>query len=205
MQVEPEITFHGIQHSEYNDDYIQERIQRLERLTDDIIACRVVCEKPHRHHQKGNPYHVRVELTLPKHRDLVAKKEAGQQRPVELRTVIKEAFEAVEKQVKEVTARQRNQVKAHDGADTPHALVVRINRDAGFGFIKSPLGDEYYFHRNSVLHSDFDRLEVGTEVRFDWEMGDEGPQATTVQIVNKPGARAADDRAREDVAPDWRS
>jgi len=202
MQVAPEITFHGIEHSDYNADYIQERIQRLEHLTDDIIACRVTVERPHRNHRQGNAYHVRVELTLPKHRDLIAKKEAGQRRAVELRTVIKEAFEAVEKQVKEVSARQRNQVKVHE---QPSALVVRIDRDAGFGFIKAPGGEEFYFHRNSVLHNDFDRLEVGTEVRFEPEMGEDGPQASTVQLINKPGVRAVEDRAREDVPAEWRS
>jgi cold shock CspA family protein len=42
-----------------------------------------------------------------------------------------------------------------------------------------------YFHRNSVLHGDFERLAVGTEVRFTPQDGDEGPQASSVQIVSK--------------------
>lgn len=41
-----------------------------------------------------------------------------------------------------------------------------------------------------MLHADFDRLELGTEVRFEPEMGGEGPQANTVQLVNKRGGRA---------------
>ena len=47
-----------------------------------------------------------------------------------------------------------------------------------------------YFHRNSVLHDDFERLAVGTEVRFTPQDGDEGPQASSVQIIGKPGASA---------------
>jgi cold shock CspA family protein len=42
-----------------------------------------------------------------------------------------------------------------------------------------------YFHRNSVLHGDFDRLSVGTEVRFSPEDGENGPQASSVQVVGK--------------------
>ena len=41
-----------------------------------------------------------------------------------------------------------------------------------------------------MLQGDFPRLEIGTGVRFVEERGEEGPQASTVQIVDKPGARA---------------
>jgi len=56
-----------------------------------------------------------------------------------------------------------------------------------YGFLETPDGREIYFHRNSVLHPGFDRLEIGTEVRFVEELGQEGPQASTVAIV---GTRA---------------
>jgi cold shock CspA family protein len=38
-----------------------------------------------------------------------------------------------------------------------------------------------------VLHDDFERLSVGTEVRFNPQQGEQGPQASSVQIVAKPG------------------
>ncbi|HET9664378.1 MAG TPA: hypothetical protein VFP00_09115 [Burkholderiales bacterium] len=41
------------------------------------------------------------------------------------------------------------------------------------------------FHRNSVVNADFDKLEVGAEVRFDGEMGERGSQATAVHLVGK--------------------
>jgi hypothetical protein len=40
-----------------------------------------------------------------------------------------------------------------------------------------------------VLHDDYERLAVGTEVRFEEEERENGPQASTVQVVNKPGIR----------------
>ena len=42
-----------------------------------------------------------------------------------------------------------------------------------------------YFHRNSALDNAFDKLEVGSEVRFVEEMGERGPQASTVTLVGK--------------------
>lgn len=44
--------------------------------------------------------------------------------------------------------------------------------------------------KNSILHNDFNRLEIGTGVNFSLEQGEEWPQASTVKIVDKPGVRA---------------
>ena len=46
-------------------------------------------------------------------------------------------------------------------------------------------GHEVYFHRNSVLGDEFDRLEVGNEVTFSEEAGEKGPQASTVRRIRK--------------------
>jgi hypothetical protein len=40
-----------------------------------------------------------------------------------------------------------------------------------------------------LLHDNYDRLAVGTEVRFEEEMGEMGLQASFVQIVSKPVER----------------
>ena len=66
-----------------------------------------------------------------------------------------------------------------------HGIVEKLFGE-GYGFLRE-VGDDrqVYFHRNSVLHDDFERLAVGTEVRFTPQDGDEGPQASSVQIVAK--------------------
>jgi cold shock CspA family protein len=69
------------------------------------------------------------------------------------------------------------------------ALVSQLFKAEGYGFIRTPEGRELYFHRNSVLHDEFDRLQVGTGVRFEEELGEDGPQATTVQIIEHLGPR----------------
>jgi hypothetical protein len=43
---------------------------------------------------------------------------------------------------------------------------------------------------NSILHNDCNRLEIGTGMNFSLEQGEEGPQASTVKIIDKPGVRA---------------
>ena len=74
--------------------------------------------------------------------------------------------------------RQRGDVKSHE--EQPHGLVSKLFPDRGYGFIETPDGIEVYFHKNSVADPGFDRLTVGTEVRFVEEDGEHGPQASTV-------------------------
>ncbi|MBI3937590.1 MAG: cold shock domain-containing protein [Betaproteobacteria bacterium] len=43
-----------------------------------------------------------------------------------------------------------------------------------------PDGGELYFHRDNAMSPGFDRLEVGMDVQFLQQTGDEGPQAKRV-------------------------
>jgi cold shock CspA family protein len=97
-----------------------------------------------------------------------------------------------------VVERRRRHVKTHA---EPHAFVVRKFDGEGYGFLKTPDGREIYFHQNAVVGTDYERLEVGTQVRFEETMGDMGPQATTVRIVDKPGHRAGESGAEAAEPP----
>ena len=59
--------------------------------------------------------------------------------------------------------------------------IKRVVRDRGFGFIRSPEGQEIFFHRTSPQHLNFDDLKEGEAVEFDMERGDKGPRATAVR------------------------
>ena len=188
MQVTPEIKFHGIERSQWVEDYIGERVRRLERFADGITSCHVTLAQEQASHNKGNRYSVMVEVRLPPHNDLAVRKMKDvRDMPTQLPALINLAFGAVERQLKRAAALRRGEEKRHDGQ--PHGMVEKLFPE-GYGFIRT-LGDDrqYYFHRNSVLHDDFERLVVGTEVRFSAEEGDKGPQASSVQIVSKPGSR----------------
>jgi cold shock CspA family protein len=51
--------------------------------------------------------------------------------------------------------------------------------------METPDGREIYFHRNSIVDASFDDLKIGAELRFAEELGEKGPQATTVYVVGK--------------------
>ena len=65
MQREPEIVFHNTHRDEVVEADILRRIERLERFFDRIVGCRVVVDVPHTRHERGNLFHVRVELAVP--------------------------------------------------------------------------------------------------------------------------------------------
>lgn len=204
MQIPLEVTFDDIPRTPWVEDYVRERADQLDRMCSNMIACRVVIERAQHSHRHGNPYRARVEVTLPPKKDLVADKEGTvADTHVQLRPIIRKAFEAMEKQIRKQTEMRNRDVKHHP---EERALVVRLFPEDGYGFLKSPVdAEEYYFHRNSVLHNDFDRLTPGTEVRFEPEEGEEGPQASTVQVVNKPGVRATPGEEEIEPPDGWKA
>jgi cold shock CspA family protein/ribosome-associated translation inhibitor RaiA len=181
MQTPPEIKFHDVDRSQWVETYILERVQHLERFAEGITTCHVTLGQEAAKHNKGNRYSVMVEVRLPPNHDLAAKKQKiVHDMPTQLPALINLAFGAIEKQVKKTAQIRRADVKRHDGE--PHGLVAELSPD-GYGFIRSFDNRDVYFHRNSVLHGDFERLTVGAEVRFSAEQGDEGPQASSVQLL----------------------
>lgn len=59
--------------------------------------------------------------------------------------------------------------------------IKRIIRDRGFGFIRTPDGQEVFFHRSSLQSLDFDSLKEGQSVEFEMERGEKGPRAISVR------------------------
>jgi cold shock CspA family protein/ribosome-associated translation inhibitor RaiA len=189
MQIRPEIKFHAVDRSPWVETYIGERVQRLERFAEGITSCRVTLTQEQASHTKGNRYSVMVEVRLPPNNDLAVRKMKDiRDMPAQLPALINLAFGAIERQLKKAAALRREERLRAD-SEQPHGMVEKLFAE-GYGFIRTLDDDrQYYFHRNSVLHDGFDRLAVGTEVRFSAEEGDKGPQASSVQIVSKPGAR----------------
>ena len=198
MQIPLELSFRGLKGTPDLQSQIRRRVDKLERFHSRITGCRVVVERPHEHPTGGHPFRVRIDVTVPpKHEIVVDKRPGDHDLGDDLTTVINNAFEATERQLKELASVQRHEVKTHD---EKRALVVRMHTEDDFGFLKTDEGREIYFHRNSLAEpDDWERLAVGAEVRFEETMGDDGPQATTVQLVAKRRERAGEGAEDEDV------
>jgi cold shock CspA family protein/ribosome-associated translation inhibitor RaiA len=193
MKIPPEITYRNLDKSEAIDTLVREKITKLEQVCDHISSCHIAIEKIHDRPRSGSPYRVRIDLTVPPGHELVAERnpsESTQYQPLDV--VIRETFDAARQQLVKLNQKQHDSGKGKNQEQSQEAiaLVTKLFRERGYGFLKTLDGREIYFHQNSVLHDDFDRLEIGTGVSFSLEDGEEGPQASTVKIVDKPGVRA---------------
>jgi cold shock CspA family protein len=196
--------------SEVVEAHVREAAQKLDMFYDQIMSCRVLVELPHQHHRKGKRYHVRIDLTVrgaefvikrsprltsdrptryrkaPDEVDLEDSRELSKYAPHEdIQITIRDAFDAARRRLQDYARRRRGVVKLHEGP--PHARVTKLFPDDGFGFLETPDGREIYFHENSVLAAGFSGLKIGTEVHFAEEMGENGPQATTVRAITHHG------------------
>lgn len=184
MQVPLEISFRDVEKSDAIKALVREKVNKLERVCDYITSCRVAIEKPHTTVRNGNPYRIRLDITVPPGHSVVVSKEPGNNEMHEsLEMVIREAFDAAKKRLQKLVQIQREDVKEHPQQEVT-AIISKIFPEEGYGFLRTLNGREIYFHKNSLLNIDFNELEEGSGVRFFEEDGEKGPQASTVQVIN---------------------
>lgn len=184
---DPIVSFRNMPRSEAVEAVVRRETLKLERYAGKVVGCRVAIERPQRFQRQGNLHRVRLFITAASRRPIVVIREPlDSDMHDDPRTIVIGAFKAARRQLQSMVQQRRGDAKR---PQEPRALVVGLFPEEGYGFLKTPEGQELYFHRHSVLHDDFERLAVGTEVRFEESEGDKGPQASTVQIVNKPGIR----------------
>jgi ribosomal subunit interface protein len=185
MKLPAEITFRNMNASEALEANVRDKVAKLEQFCDRIMSCRVVVEANHRHQNKGHLYHVRIDLTVPGTELVVSRDPSDNQAHSDVYVAVRDAFSAARRQLDRFVRANRREAKAHGNVGAPHGRILELVPLEDFGRILTQDGREIYFHRNSLLNGSFDRLEIGDEVRFSEEMGEEGPQASSVHLVGK--------------------
>jgi cold shock CspA family protein/ribosome-associated translation inhibitor RaiA len=184
MQTPVDIAFRQCQPSEEIRSEIAQQAQRLEKFSPRITSCHVVVNGPQTRHRNGESFHVQLRIAMPGHKDVVVDRRHGdapeRERP---RVAIRQAFAAAVRQIEEAQREMRGQVKEHPVEG--HGRVAKFLAGGDCGFIETSDGRDVYFHRNAVLNGAFNRLGVGSEVRFVEEEGEKSAQASTVRLVGK--------------------
>lgn len=175
MKVPFNIQFHGMEPSDAVETSAREHVLKLEEFAPDIMTCRVVVDLEQKHKHQGRPYGVRIDLTLPGH-ELVVNRVQDEDVYVALR----DAFDNMKRQVEDIVRKRRGQEKLHP---VPlHGEVVRLDTEAGIGFIRTPDGNEYYFSRDNLAATPFEHIGEGSAVQFIPEVAGEGLQAKRVSL-----------------------
>ncbi len=117
MQVPLQITFHGIDHSEAVEQRIRDKVAKLEQVYERITSCRVTVEAHHRNpsnlHVTGQPFQIRIDLTVPGGELAYTRQPKDSHVNEDIFVALRDAFQAMERQLKEFIARQRGETKVH--------------------------------------------------------------------------------------------
>jgi cold shock CspA family protein/ribosome-associated translation inhibitor RaiA len=206
MQIPVDITFREIERSEAVEARIREQVDKLDRIFDRIIRCEVVIDDPHRHHHKGHQYSVRVRLTVPGTEIVTSHSPGDDGAHEDIYVAVRDAFAATKRQLEDYVRKSlhRGDIK-REGNGAAHGRVSFLDVQKDWGWIEPDDGRRIYFHRNSVLGG-IDNVNVGDEVRFTEEQGNEGPQASTVELIGAHGRHAmpAPEPSNESAAADRR-
>jgi cold shock CspA family protein len=189
MQTPAKIDFHGMVGSPQIRAAITKHLAQLEQRFGRLTACRVVVKGPSAHHHIGGLYEVNIRLALPSGREVnVGRTSQADERHSDLTFAVSDVFKRARRRLQDHARRLQGQVKHHEGQ--PIGTVVRLDPAGRFGFLEAGDGHEVYFHCNSVLDENFSHLAVGSRVVFAEEMGEKGPQASTVKLLGKHWLRA---------------
>jgi len=108
MQIEPQVTFHGVAVSDAVQRLCWSEAEKLERYSDRITSCRVVVSEPHRRHRRGNHCSVRIDLTLPGG-ELVVNREAPEHDGDEdVLVALREAFDTARRRLQDFVKRRQD-------------------------------------------------------------------------------------------------
>jgi len=152
MELPVQITYRNMESSETVTARIEAEAARLDTFFDRITSCRVVVEAPHRHHKRGELFHVRIELGVPgtelvishepaPHAALSREEEAGLRKHLEVQpehkdlyVAIRDAFASARRQLQDYVKRLRGEVKTHPqslrhgfGTSGPYARAARCD------------------------------------------------------------------------------
>jgi ribosome-associated translation inhibitor RaiA len=113
MEVPLELILKNVENKAEIEAVVHEKLEKLEQVCDHVISCRVFVEQNPTHLHSKASYHVRVDVRLPPHHEIVVKRDSGRNVHENLGTVVREAFIAARRQVEVIVDRQNKNVKAH--------------------------------------------------------------------------------------------
>ncbi len=181
MPIPLQVTFRHMEPSAAFEARTRTLVARLEKVCDQILRCRVIIEAPHQHHRQGNLFDIQISIAVPE-REITAKLgRAGHQAHQDAYVALRDTFRIARRELRDYQCKSAQKVKTH--VPPPQGYISEIYPAEDFGRIVTDDGRQLYFHRHSVLGRSFDKLTTSTRVRFSEEVGDKGPQASTVHVA----------------------
>jgi putative sigma-54 modulation protein len=113
MQTALQIAFEGVDHSETIESWIREEAKKLDHMNEHITSVRVVVAEPRNRHFSGDPYRIRIHLTLPGGADINVNHDPGVgKHHGDKKAAIQDAFRAAHRQLEDVVHKRQGHGKA---------------------------------------------------------------------------------------------
>ena len=173
-----QLTWRDIDPTQAIESAIRKRAEKLAQFHDHITQCRVVIEAPHQNQQKGNLYHISLELMVPGKTLVVNRGPAQHAAHSDAYVAIRDAFSAATRQLEDYARRMRGEVKQH--GPSRQARVTQLFPTEDYGIVQNGNQRDIRFHRASLVDTEMEALHVGAEVWVVEEPGSQSPQAKRV-------------------------
>jgi len=157
---------------------IEDRMAKLHAGHDELIHGRVTLTKDRRHHKADHGAEVLIVISLPGRHTITARKAS-----ITFEEAIRAAFAAVQIELQKYQEKRASKEIGISSLQC-RGVICKLFSEKGYGFILQKGGGEVYFHQNALHGLRFEDLNDGTEVEFNVEEGEHGPQAITVKPVS---------------------
>ena len=176
-----ELSFKGMQPSETIRHKVRENVDKLQARYPDITTWHVHVNGPI---GSAGLFEITIEARVPGTELAVGRKPGDRNAHSDALVALRDSFAAMERQLKKRRRQRHGEVKSPEGK--PQGQVATPFQDEGYGFVTVSDGPEVYFHRNSVVDSEFKDLHVGDTVELSVAYGESarGPQATSVRRIS---------------------
>ncbi len=114
-----QIVFTNVSHSDAIEDNIHHHANKLAHYSDQIMACHVVVGTNPRHN-KGNIYHVYIELVIPNNTFVVNRDPPEDHAHEDVYVAIRDAFDAIKRQLLDSIEKHRSRIKHPNHNPTSH-------------------------------------------------------------------------------------
>ena len=154
---------------------IEIRMADLQERHQNLIHGRVTLTKNLHHKKLANVAEALIVVTLPGRHTMTARKEDKT-----FEEAIRTAFDALAIELRKYREK-RGRTEVRTSPIPPlRGVICKLFPKEGYGFILKEGGGEVYFHKHALQDLTFEELNDGTDVAFNMEDGEKGPQATTV-------------------------
>jgi ribosome-associated translation inhibitor RaiA/cold shock CspA family protein len=176
-----EISFHRADPSPTLKAEIEKHASELQKRFPRIYSMRVSIEGSKAPANGSDLLLAHVQVRVPGHEFASTNEPQKAQRnhlAADIRSTVRNAFAAVERQLERHKDKQRGDVKPHE--TQVYGQVAELHPEQDYGYLLTNTGALLYFHRSSLLDVPFDALQRGDKVQYVEADGDTGPTASKV-------------------------